>query len=85
MRSINDSNSNVLDFEFHLYVLFCKTNRILMVNLQNMLTNKSLWGELEQPDPNQSEGVNLSSPEKEILCRIPRPLVLGKYSILLLY
>ena len=36
-----------------------------MVNLQNMLTNKSLWGELEQPDPNQSEGVNLSSPEKE--------------------
>lgn len=52
-----------------------------MVNLQNMLTNKSLWGELEQPDPNHSEGVNLSSPEKEILCRIPRPLVLGKYSI----
>ena len=79
MRSINDSNSNVLDFEFHLYILFCKTNRILMVNLQNMLTNKSLWGELEQPDPSQSEGVNLSSPEKEILCRIPRPLVLGKY------
>ena len=56
-----------------------------MVNLQNnMLTNKSLWGELEQPDPSQSEGVNLSSPEKEILCRIPRPLVLGKYIIIFL-
>ena len=47
-----------------------------MVNLQTMHTNSiALWGEIEETDPCQSR-VNLSSPEKEILSRIPRPLTL---------
>lgn len=47
-----------------------------MVNLQIMHTNNtSLWGEIDDPDPCNSK-VNLSSPEREFLSRIPRPLTL---------
>ena len=44
-----------------------------MVKLQIMNSSNHVWGELEDPDHRK---LNITSTEKELLCRIPRPLSL---------